>query len=87
MATEAGEGRKIYIELMKKTSSRMQQQILMSGSVRKGVYNGPRAHSYLRRRKEIQKRTGRGGRKVCRKKGKAQRGGTSKNVSYILGRP
>ena len=33
MATEAGEGRKIYIE--KETSSRMQQQILMSGFVRK----------------------------------------------------
>ena len=30
----------------------MQQQILMSGFVR----NGPRAHWYLRRRKEIQKK-------------------------------
>ena len=39
----------------------MQQQILMSGSVRKRVMDGPRAHWYLRRRKEIQKRTGREG--------------------------
>ena len=52
MATETGEGRKIEIEERNRRFSCQE------------AGNGPRAHWYLRRRKEIQKRTGREGRKV-----------------------
>ena len=83
MATETGEGRKIYIE------ERNQQQILMSGSIRKrAVALGPLVS------KKKERHTEKNGKR--RKKGREEEGenterrketGTSQKCKLHLGRP